>query len=49
MSYQGDQTRMQVQVGDQRSIPLNRSGSEAFVGVVRTDATGQKSTREFLA
>ena len=48
MSYQGDQTRMQVQVGDQRSIPLNRSGSEAFVGVVRTDATGQKSTREFF-
>lgn len=48
MSYQGDQTRMQVQVGDQRSIPLNRSGSEAFVGVVRTDATGQKATREFF-
>jgi len=48
MVYQGDQTRMQVQVGDQRTIPLNRSGSEAFVGVVRTDATGQKSTREFF-
>ena len=48
VTYQGDQTRMQVQVGDQRSIPLNRSGTEAFVGVVRTDASGQKSTREFF-
>jgi flagellar hook-associated protein 3 FlgL len=48
VTYQGDQTRMQVQVGDQRTIPLNRSGTEAFVGVVRTDATGQKSTREFF-
>ncbi len=48
MVYQGDQTRMHVQVGDQRSVPLNRSGTEAFVGVVRTDATGQKATREFF-
>ena len=48
MVYQGDQTRMHVQVGDQRSVPLNRSGTEAFVGVVRTDASGQKATREFF-
>jgi flagellar hook-associated protein 3 FlgL len=47
-TYQGDQTRMYVQVGDQRSIPLNRSGSEAFVGVTRTDNTGQKANREFF-
>lgn len=47
-TYQGDQTRMYVQVGDQRSIPLNRSGSEAFVGVTRTDSTGQQANREFF-
>ena len=47
-TYQGDQTRMYVQVGDQRSIPLNRSGSNAFMGVTRTDSTGQKSNREFF-
>ena len=47
-TYQGDQTRMYVQVGDQRSIPLNRSGSDVFVGVVRTDALGQKANREFF-
>jgi flagellar hook-associated protein 3 FlgL len=39
---------MYVQVGDQRSIPLNRSGSNAFMGVTRTDSTGQKSNREFF-
>ena len=48
VSYQGDQTRMYVQVGDQRSIPLNRSGSDVFVGVVRTDTLGQKANREFF-
>lgn len=47
-TYQGDQTRMYVQVGDQRSIPLNRSGSDAFVGVTRTDSAGQKANREFF-
>lgn len=47
-TYKGDQTRMYVQVGDQRSIPLNRSGSDAFVGVTRTDSTGQKANREFF-
>jgi len=47
-TYQGDQTRMYVQVGDQRSIPLNRSGSDVFVGVTRTDSTGQKANREFF-
>jgi flagellar hook-associated protein 3 FlgL len=46
--YKGDQTRMQVRVGEQRTIPLNRSGAEAFVPVVRTDASGQKSARDFF-
>ncbi len=43
VSYQGDQTRMSVAVGDQRNVQLNRSGSDAFVRVVRTDSTGAKT------
>ena len=43
VTYQGDQTRMRVSVGDQRTVQLNRSGSEAFVRVVRTDAKGVAS------
>jgi len=39
--YQGDQTRMEVSIGDQRTLPINRSGSEVFVRVVRTDNNGQ--------
>ena len=42
LAYQGDQTRMRVSVGDQRSVQINRSGSDAFVRVVREDATGEK-------
>ncbi len=41
--YQGDQTRMKVPVGDQRSVPINRTGSDAFVRVVRSDAQGVSS------
>jgi len=43
VTYQGDQTRMSVAVGDQRSVQLNRSGSDAFVRVVRQDSTGAKT------
>ena len=39
-TYQGDQTRMQVSIGDQRSIAVNRTGTDAFVSVARTDAQG---------
>jgi flagellar hook-associated protein 3 FlgL len=38
--YQGDQTRMEVMIGDQRSLPINRPGSEVFVRVLRTDDSG---------
>jgi flagellar hook-associated protein 3 FlgL len=48
VTYQGDQTKMHVQVGDQRSIALNRSGTEAFVSVKRTDSNGLQSNREFF-
>jgi flagellar hook-associated protein 3 FlgL len=43
LAYQGDQTRMRVSVGDQRSVQINRSGSDAFVRVVREDAKGEKT------
>ena len=43
VSYQGDQTRMRVSVGDQRTVQLNRSGSEAFVTVVRTNPKGEQT------
>jgi flagellar hook-associated protein 3 FlgL len=39
----GDQTRMNVRVGDQRSIPINRTGTDAFVPVARLDADGKTS------
>lgn len=34
---------MNVAIGDQRAIPLNRPGSAAFVRVVRTDQQGHAS------
>ena len=39
--YMGDQTRMNVRVGEQRSIPVNRTGTDAFVPVPRTDTDGK--------
>jgi len=38
VSYQGDQTKMSIPVGDQRSIAINRPGTTAFVPVVRNGA-----------
>jgi flagellar hook-associated protein 3 FlgL len=38
--YQGDKTRMEVMIGDQRSLPINRPGSEVFGRVLRTDGAG---------
>jgi flagellar hook-associated protein 3 FlgL len=37
IEYTGDQTRMHVAVGEQRTLPLNRPGTNAFVRVVRTN------------
>jgi len=48
VSYQGDQTRMNIAVGDQRQLPLNRAGTNAFVRVVRTDADGVSSGTGFF-
>ena len=38
--YMGDQTRMNVRVGDQQNIPINRTGTDAFVPVARMDKDG---------
>jgi len=40
VSYQGDQTHTSVAVGDHRTLPTNRSGTQAFVSVVRTGGNG---------
>ena len=40
IDYQGDQSRMQVAVGDNRMMNVNRPGSDAFVRVVRDDGKG---------
>jgi flagellar hook-associated protein 3 FlgL len=37
--YQGDQTKMAVMVGEQRSIPTNRTGTDAFVSLNRPGST----------
>ncbi len=42
-SYQGDQSRMEVPVGDQRTVMLNRPGAEVFARVLRTDDQGVQS------
>jgi flagellar hook-associated protein 3 FlgL len=39
--YQGDRTRMEVLIGDQRTLPTNRAGPEVFTRVVRTDGAGE--------
>jgi flagellar hook-associated protein 3 FlgL len=41
--YKGDQTRMNVRVGEQRTIPINRTGTDAFVPVERVDKDGGTS------
>jgi flagellar hook-associated protein 3 FlgL len=48
VSYQGDQTRMNIAVGDQRQLPLNRPCTNAFVRVVRTDSDGVSSGTGFF-
>lgn len=37
--YRGDQTKMTVMVGEQRSIPTNRTGTDAFVSLNRSGPT----------
>jgi flagellar hook-associated protein 3 FlgL len=46
--YQGDQSRMKVNVGDNRRMNLNMPGSDAFVRVTRTDDKGVQTGVDFF-
>ena len=46
--YQGDQARMQVNVGDNRRMNLNMPGSDAFTRIVRDDGKGNKTGVDFF-
>ena len=48
VQYQGDQARMQVNVGDNRRINMNMPGSDAFTRVIRDDGKGNKSGVDFF-
>jgi flagellar hook-associated protein 3 FlgL len=43
VTYSGDQTRMRVEIGEQRTVPINRPGSNVFVRVVRSESDGSSS------
>lgn len=47
-SYKGDHSRMAVHVGDQRSVMINRPGTEVFGRVVRNDELNRQSGVEFF-
>lgn len=46
--YQGDQTVNMVEVGDQRSIALNRTGTQVFGRVVRVTDDGSEEGKSFF-
>ncbi len=48
VTYQGDQARMQVKVGDNRRVNMNLPGSDAFTRIVRTDDKGVKTGVDFF-
>lgn len=48
MEYAGDETRNQVQVGEQRTIRFNRTGTDVFARVVRENEDGSKSGKGFF-
>jgi flagellar hook-associated protein 3 FlgL len=48
VSYDGDQARMKVNVGDNRRMNLNMPGSDMFVRVVRDDGKGGKTGVDFF-
>lgn len=48
VNYQGDQTSMNVSVGESRTVQVNRPGTRAFVSVVRTAADGVTSGTGFF-
>jgi flagellar hook-associated protein 3 FlgL len=46
--YQGDETVNLVDVGDQRQVKLNRTGTEVFQRVIRTQPDGSQEGRSFF-
>jgi flagellar hook-associated protein 3 FlgL len=48
IAYSGDETRNQVQVGDQRMIRFNRTGTDVFARVVREEEDGSLSGKGFF-
>lgn len=48
VQYQGDQARMQVNVGDSRRMSLNMPGSDVYTRVVRDDGKGGKTGVNFF-
>lgn len=46
--YQGDQSRMQVNVGDSRRMNMNLVGSDAFIRVSRSDGKGGQVGVDFF-
>lgn len=46
--YQGDQARMQVNVGDNRRMNLNMPGTDVYTRVVRDDGKGNKTGIDFF-
>ena len=48
IQYQGDQSRMQVNIGDNRRLSLNMPGSDAYVRVLRDNGKGAKQGVDFF-
>lgn len=48
ITYQGDETVNLVDVGDQRQVRLNRTGTEVFSGVSREMPDGSREGRSFF-
>jgi flagellar hook-associated protein 3 FlgL len=48
IEYAGDETRNQVQVGEQRMIRFNRTGTDVFARVVREEEDGSISGKGFF-
>jgi len=46
--YQGDETVNLVEVGDQRTVKLNRTGTEVFDGIARPQPDGSSQGRSFF-
>ena len=48
VNYQGDQARMQVNIGDSRRVSLSLPGSDVYTRVVRDDGKGNKGAVDFF-